>query len=73
MKATPSVAKATASEQMVPSTAGPEQDRRKPQVELLGLSPEGLKDRAFTSTHVMTEILERGKHTYSFRHWGINE
>ncbi len=70
MNATPSVAKATVSKQIIPGTASPTKDRREPQ---RGLSPEELKARASTSTKVMTEILDRDKRTYSFRHWGINE
>jgi hypothetical protein len=73
MKATPSVAKATVSKQIVRRTIDPAKAPPEPQVEALGLSPEGLNARAFTSTHVMTEILERDTRSHSFRHWGINE
>jgi hypothetical protein len=73
MKATPAVARKTGSKQAVPRTGSPDQDQQEPQVESLRLSPDELKDRAFTSTQVMAEILAHNKRSSSFRHWGINE
>jgi hypothetical protein len=73
MKATPSVAKATASKQESPRIDGPVTAGQESDINSPGLSQEQIKARAFTSTQVMTEILEHDKNTYSFRHWGINE
>jgi hypothetical protein len=72
MKATPSVVKTTAAAQLVSKT-GPGKTRREPAIESIELSQEKLRDRAFSSTQVMDEILGRNNHSYSFRHWGINE
>jgi hypothetical protein len=73
MKATPSVAKATASKHMVPMAIGLAKDPREAQDETLGLSAEALKARAFTASQVLTQILESNRSKNSFRHWGINE
>jgi hypothetical protein len=73
MKATPAVARKIGSKQAIPRIGSPDQDRKEPQVEALKLSPDELRDRAFSSTQVMAEILGHNKASYSFRHWGINE
>jgi hypothetical protein len=72
MKATPSVVKVSAPRQKV-SMTGPDKARLESAVESLELSQERLRERAFSSTKVMDEILERNNYGYSFRHWGINE
>jgi hypothetical protein len=70
MKATPSAKKAADSKHEPPKITAPSKTQGD---ESVGLSAEQLKDRAFSSSRVMTEILERDRNTYSFRHWGINE
>jgi len=72
MKSTPLAVKATAPKQTA-SVTGPDKVRLEAATESLELSQERLRDRAYTSTQVMEEILERDKRSYSFRHWGINE
>lgn len=49
-----------------------EEEERKRKIEALSLSPECLEDKATTTTHVLSEILEHETGNYR-RHWGINE
>jgi hypothetical protein len=73
MKTTSSVHKTAPSKQLSSIADASAAHPPEPPVQSLGLSPDQLNDRAFSSSKVMNEILERDRDSYSFRHWGINE
>jgi len=72
MKTTPLNPKRTGTAMPIQRIAPPAV-QEKPPVESLNLSPERITDGASTTTHLLTEILERDEKTYHWRHWGINE
>jgi hypothetical protein len=73
MKTNASIARATDPAQQTQRITAQEKAADKSRVDSITFSPEGITNRAFTTTTVLTEILEREEKTYHSRHWGINE
>ena len=73
MKTNASIAKATEPAQPIQRITAQENAEDKLRVDSLTLSPEGITNRASTTTKVLTEILEHQEGTYYSSHWGINE
>jgi hypothetical protein len=73
MKTNASIAKATDPAQPIQRITAQENAEDKLRVDSIIFSPEGITNRASTTTKVLTEIVERQEKTYYSRHWGINE